>query len=86
LEPFSEKWISFGWHTVEIDGHDMGGIVGVLDELDKIKGKPKMIIAHTVKGKGVSFIENQVKWHGIAPKKDELEKALKELDNQLKTL
>lgn len=86
LEPFSEKWISFGWHTVEIDGHDMGSIVGVLDELDKIKGKPKMIIAHTIKGKGVSFIENQVKWHGIAPKKDELEKALKELDNQLKTL
>ncbi|MFH1381190.1 MAG: transketolase, partial [Candidatus Omnitrophota bacterium] len=78
---FGEKWKSFGWHTVEVDGHDFESIIKALDEFDTIKGKPKMIIAHTVKGKGVSFIENQAKWHGITPKKEELKKALEELEN-----
>ena len=86
LEPFAEKWKNFGWHAVEIDGHDFGCLMDALDETDTIKDKPQVIIAHTVKGKGVSFIENQAKWHGIAPKKDELERALKELDDQLKSL
>lgn len=83
LEPYARKWQDFGWHAIEVDGHDLERLMGALDEVDRVKSKPQVIIAHTVKGKGVSFIENQVKWHGIAPKKEELEKALKELDSQL---
>ena len=86
LEPFAKKWQAFGWDAKEIDGHNLEQLMRALDEADKIKGKPQIIIAYTVKGKGVSFIENRVKWHGIAPKKEELEKALKELDAQLKAL
>jgi len=79
LEPFKEKWQSFGWHMIEVDGHDVGQLVDAYDEACKIKGKPTVIIANTVKGKGVSFIENDNHWHGVTPKADELEKALKEL-------
>lgn len=86
MEPYAKKWQSFGWHAVEADGHDFKSLLHALDEAAKVKDRPQVIIAHTVKGKGVSFIENQVKWHGIAPKKEELEKALKELDSRLKTL
>ena len=86
LEPYAEKWKSFGWHTLEIDGHDLTALMNALDEADRVKDKPQVLIAHTVKGKGVSFTENRVEWHGIAPKKDELEKALKELDDKLKAL
>lgn len=86
MEPFTDKWRAFGWHAVEADGHDSESLMNALDETDKIKDKPQIIIAHTVKGKGISFVENQVKWHGISPKKDELEKALKELDTQLEQL
>jgi len=86
LEPYAKKWQSFGWHAKEVDGHDLKQLMDALDEAEKVKGKPQVIIAHTIKGKGVSFIENQVKWHGIAPKKEELKKALKELDEQLNAL
>jgi transketolase len=65
--------------VIEVDGHDFNQLISALDEFDTVKGKPTFIIAHTVKGKGVSFMEGQAKWHGKAPKKDELEKALKEL-------
>ena len=82
MEPLAEKWKSFGWHVIECDGHDFEELIGALDEAEKTKGKPTIILAHTIKGKGVSFIENQAKWHGIAPKKDELERALKELDEE----
>jgi len=86
LEPYQDKWRDFGWHAKEVDGHDFNQLMDALDEMDKVKDKPQIIIAHTVKGKGISFIENQVKWHGIAPNNEELEKALKELDDQLKAL
>ncbi|NQU95284.1 MAG: transketolase [Candidatus Omnitrophica bacterium] len=86
LEPYAKKWQDFGWHAIEVDGHDPECLTRALDEADEVKNKPQVIIAHTVKGKGISFVENQVKWHGIAPKKEELERALKELDAQLKTL
>ena len=86
LEPFSKKWEDFGWYAIEVNGHDFEELMDALDKLDEIKDKPQVIIAHTVKGKSISFVENQVKWHGISPKKEELEKALKELDEQLKTL
>jgi len=86
VEPYAKKWTDFGWHTIEVDGHDLEELIRALDALDKVKDKPQMIIAHTIKGKGVSFIENQVKWHGISPKKEELEKALGELDAELKKI
>jgi transketolase len=84
IEPLKEKWQSFGWKTIEIDGHNFKEIMDSLDEAEKIKGKPTVILAHTIKGKGVSFMENKVGWHGIAPKKEEAEEALKELEEQEK--
>ncbi len=80
LEPMVAKWQAFGWHTIEIDGHDMCQILAAYEEAKKIKGKPTVIIAHTIKGKGVSFMENIVDFHGRAPTKEEALKALKELE------
>lgn len=80
LEPLSAKWQAFGWQTIEINGHDMGQILSAFDEAKAIKGKPSIIIAHTIKGKGVSFMENVVDFHGRAPTKEEAERALKELE------
>ena len=80
MSPLGDKWAAFGWNVIECDGHNFEELMNALDEAEKTKAKPTVILAHTVKGKGVSFIENKVEWHGIAPKKDELEKALKELD------
>lgn len=77
-----DKWASFGWHVTEADGHDPAALMDAYDAAKKIRARPAMIIAHTIKGKGVSFMENKVEWHGVAPKKEELEKALKELDAQ----
>lgn len=79
LEPVADKWKAFGWHVIEIDGHNLHHIMDAMDEADTIKGKPVLILAHTIKGKGVSFIENKARWHGVAPKPDELKRALKEL-------
>ncbi|MFH1305799.1 MAG: transketolase [Candidatus Omnitrophota bacterium] len=83
---YKKKWEAFGWHTVEVDGHDHDELEKVLNEVQRVKGKPQMIIARTVKGKGISFMENKVEWHGIAPKKEELERALAELDKQEKEI
>jgi transketolase len=74
------KWDAFGWHTISVNGHDFDDIMNALDKAETIKDKPVMIVASTIKGKGVSFIENRVEWHGIAPKPAELELALKELE------
>jgi transketolase len=78
-EPILNKWRDFGWHVIEIDGHNFEEIIPAMDEFDSTKGKPTFIKANTVKGKGVSYMEGQAKWHGKAPKKEELETALKEL-------
>jgi len=75
-----EKWQAFGWHVIEIDGHNFTEIMDAFDKAETIKDKPTIIVAHTVKGKGVSFVENKARWHGIAPKPDELKRALKELE------
>lgn len=80
LEPLVDKWQAFGWHTIEIDGHNMRQILEACDEAKTIKNKPTIIIAHTIKGKGVSFMENVVDFHGRAPTKEEAEKALRELE------
>lgn len=84
LEPVAEKWRAFGWHVLEIDGHHMKEILDALDEAEKVRGKPSVIIAHTVKGKGVSFLERsfaegQHKYHGVALSEEELTEALEEL-------
>jgi transketolase len=79
IEPLADKWRAFGWNVVEIDGHDMEQVVGSLETAKEHKGTPTMIIAHTVKGKGVSYMENVVDWHGKAPCKEEAECALEEI-------
>ncbi|MBU1726505.1 MAG: transketolase [Candidatus Omnitrophica bacterium] len=79
LEPVVLKWQAFGWNTIEINGHDMKQILSAYEEAKKVKEKPTIIIAHTVKGKGVSFMEHVCDFHGRAPTKEETEKALKEL-------
>ena len=86
MGPYAHKWKDFGWNVLEADGHDIEKMMDALDEADKCKRKPTVIIAHTVKGKGVSFVENKVEWHGIAPKKEEYERAIAELDEALKKL
>jgi transketolase len=80
LEPIAAKWQAFGWHTIEINGHNMSEILAAYQETQSIKEKPSIIIAHTIKGKGVSFMENVVDFHGRAPTKEEAEKAIKELE------
>ena len=80
LEPFTQKWQAFGWHTLDIDGHDLDQILSACQEAEKIKGKPTIIVARTIKGKGVSFMENNVAFHGKAPSREEAERALKELE------
>ena len=82
VEPLADKWRSFGWNVVEIDGHDVDEILSALDSAEKMKQKPSVIIAHNYNGKGVSFMEWVADYHGKAPNKDELEKALCELDLQ----
>ena len=79
LEPLRLKIEAFGWEVLEIDGHNIEAIIKALDYAETIKNKPTCIIAYTIKGKGVSFIENTHKWHGRAPNKEEYEEALKEL-------
>ncbi|MCX5678792.1 MAG: transketolase [Candidatus Omnitrophica bacterium] len=83
---YKHKWQDFGWNAIETNGHDIKSLMDAFDEAEKTKGKPTMIIAHTVKGKGVSFIENKAEWHGIAPNKEEYERAVLELDKALKQL
>ena len=86
MGPYTHKWKDFGWNPIEVDGHDIAKLMGALDEAEKIKGRPTVIIAHTIKGKGVSFVENKVEWHGIAPKKEEYDRAMAELDEALTEL
>lgn len=76
---YAEKWSSFGWHTREVDGHNLEEIIEALDEAETVKCVPTMIVAKTTKGKGVSFMEDQVEWHGRAPNEVEAKKALEEL-------
>ena len=79
LEPLADKWRAFGWHVIEIDGHDMVKIVEALEKVKTVKKKPKLVLAHTVKGKGVSFMENVAEWHGKAPCEQEATRALEEI-------
>ena len=78
-EPLVAKWRAFNWHVREIDGHDMQQIVDALDEAEVVSGRPTLIVSHTVKGKGVSWMELNPEWHGKAPDEEEAERALAEL-------
>ncbi len=79
FEPFADKWKSFGWAVREIDGHDVDEIVRILSSVPFEEGKPSVIITHTIKGKGVSFMEDKLLWHYKTPDEGELNKALEEL-------
>lgn len=79
LEPLADKWKAFGWNVITINGHGFNDILSALGQARAAARQPTVILAKTVKGKGVSFIENQVNWHGIAPKPDEVKQALEEL-------
>lgn len=83
---FVDKWKNFGWYTIETDGHDIGKLIDAFDKAKTVKMMPTVIIAHTIKGKGVSFVENKVEWHGVAPKKEEYEKAIAELEEASKKI
>ena len=79
IEPIEDKFKAFGWHVINIDGHSFEEIFAAIDEAKNTKGKPTMIVAKTIKGKGVSFMENQVGWHGKAPSEEETKIAIDEL-------
>ena len=79
LEPLADKWRGFGWHVIDIDGHNIPALQQAFAEAAATKGKPTCILAHTIKGKGVSFMENNPKFHGSAPSKEEFAKAMQEL-------
>jgi len=79
LEPLGDKWRSFGWHVIEADGHSIPAVRAAFAEAAATKGKPTVFLANTIKGKGVSFMENNPKYHGSAPTRDEMKKALEEL-------
>ena len=80
VAPLADKWRSFNWHVIELDGHDPKAVRAAFGEAAATKGKPTCLVAHTIKGKGVSFMENNPKFHGVAPTQDELKLALQELN------
>lgn len=79
INPYNDKWAAFGWNVLETDGHDLAQLECTFKKAREFKGRPTVIIAHTIKGKGVSFMENIAGWHGVAPNKEQLEAALAEL-------
>ena len=79
LEPLKDKYEAFGWHVLEVDGHNMEEFVDAINEAHAIFEKPTVIIAHTIPGKGVSFMERDYLWHGKPPNKEEAKIALEEL-------
>ena len=79
LEPLKQKWESFGWYVIEADGHDFDSLLGCLKEVEGNKGQPSIIISHSIKGKGVSYMEDVFKWHARVPTDEELAVALAEL-------
>lgn len=81
LEPLADKWKAFNWNVVAIDGHDFAQILNAFREARETPAQPTVIVAHSVKGKGVSFMENKIDWHGAAPDDKELEVALSEVEN-----
>ena len=77
--PIDKKFEAFGWNVLVIDGHDIGEILNAIEKAKNCKGKPTVVICNTIKGKGVSFMENQASWHGTAPNKEQCKQALAEI-------
>ena len=78
-EPLADKWKSFGWHVLECNGNDIGQFLNTVKQAQQLKGKPSVIIAQTFMGKGVSFMEDDYKWHGVPPNEEQGKQALSEL-------
>ena len=85
-EPITDKFAAFGWHVITMDAHDFDSIEKAFDEAEKISGKPVAIIQKSVKGKGVSFMENKCSWHGTAPNKEQYDQAMEELNARIAEL
>lgn len=83
-EPIADKWAAFGWHVQEVDGHNMGELLNALDRADEVHARPSIIIARTTKGKGVSFMEYDNRWHGMPPNQQQYAQALAELEEGLR--
>lgn len=79
LEPLADKWRAFNFEVFEVDGHDMKSILDGIDQANKVEGKPSVILAHTKMGRGVSFMEDNYKWHGVSPNDEQGKVALSEL-------
>ncbi|MBE6673060.1 MAG: transketolase [Ruminococcaceae bacterium] len=86
VEPVDKRFEAFGWNVTRIDGHDFDAIEAAVQAAKQVKGKPSVIVCDTVKGKGVSFMENKAGWHGVAPKKDEYEAAVAEVSARLQAI
>ena len=80
LEPLAAKWRAFGWAVLEIDGHNVRQVLEALDTAGQIHDRPTMIVAYTTKGKGVSYMENDARWHGVAPNDAQFAQAVRELE------
>jgi transketolase len=83
-EPIADKWQAFGWHVQEVHGHNVGEVLNALDRADEVHARPSVVIARTTKGKGVSFMEYDNRWHGMAPNPEQYAKALAELEEGLR--
>ena len=83
MEAYAGRWRAFGWHTLVVDGHDLAALLDALDDVARTPGRPSMILARTLKGKGISFVEGREGWHGKPLKGDDLDRALGELEGQL---
>jgi transketolase len=86
LDSLEERYRAFGWNVLETDGHDIGKMIDVFSSLPAVPGKPHLVLARTIKGKGVSFIENRADWHHKVPTREQLNAALGELDLQLQRM
>ena len=84
--PITDKFEAFGWHVITMNAHDFDDIERAFNEAEKINGQPVAIVQKSVKGKGVSFMENQVSWHGTAPNREQYDQAMKELGETLAQL
>lgn len=83
IAPLADKWRSFNWHVIDVDGHDLGELLKAFDEARRTKGKPSVILARTIMGKGVSYMEDDYRWHGVPPSIEQAEAALQELGTSL---
>ena len=83
IAPLADKWRSFNWHVIEADGHDLAQLLAAFEEGRNTKGKPSVILAHTVMGKGVSYMEDDYRWHGVPPNPEQADQALRELGTSL---